>query len=449
MHLTQTARAAGRPRAADRGGSSSSSASVPAAASSCASRLSRFSRAAARTSMPPQTPRMTAAKAAAPAAPSPSTPPLGARLGAAYDAQSNMPDWNTGRRAGVLLHPTSLPGPHGAGDLGPEALAFLDWLASAGMQCWQVLPLVPPDPEYFSPYSGLDANCGNPLLISVEALVTEGLLDAADVAAAAAEAKAAAAKAAAAGSGSGSSGATSTSTRTPSSSSSNSNDADFAAVAAFKAPLLSKAARALLTQPRLSALRDGLARFRSGNPWIEDSALFDALRRRPDLQSLAWWDWPAPLRKRDPKALSEARAAHSAEIDEFVAVQYLFDRQWRAVKAYANALGIRVVGDMPIYVGGQSADVWANRHLFELDDETCAPVEVSGVPPDAFSETGQLWGSPLYRWRAHADEGYAWWASRLRRAFDLFDETRVDHFRAFAGYWAVGADEETAMNGSW
>lgn len=341
--------------------------------------------------------------------------PLGEKLGAAYDASTNMPDWHKGRRAGIILHPTSLPGPNGIGELGSEAFAFLDWLASAGMQCWQVLPLVPPDPEYFSPYSGLDANCGNPMLISIDALIIEGLLPVSD-----------------APSGLKADG-----------------DVDFAAVADAKAPLLSKAARALLKEPRFAALRESLARFRSENAWIEESALFDALRRRPELEDKEWWTWPEPLKLRDAGALKKARKEHAAEIDEFVAVQFLFDRQWRAVKVYANSLGIKVVGDMPIYVGGQSADVWANRHLFELDEKTCEPIEVSGVPPDAFSETGQLWGSPLYRWPAHEAEGYAWWAARLARAFTLYDETRIDHFRAFAGYWSVHATEETAMNGCW
>lgn len=224
---------------------------------------------------------------------------LGAPLGAAYDSHSNMPDWaNKGRRAGVILHPTSLPGPYGIGELGSEAFAFLDWLASAGMQCWQVLPLVPPDPEYFSPYSGLDTNCGNPLLISIDALITEGLLAPSD-----------------APSGLKASG-----------------DVDFAAVAAAKAPLLPKAARALLSERRFGALREGMARFRTANAWIEESALFDALRQRPELDGKDWWTWPEPLKLREAGAIKKARAEHAKEIEEFVAVQFLFDRQWRAVK---------------------------------------------------------------------------------------------------------------------
>jgi 4-alpha-glucanotransferase len=225
---------------------------------------------------------------------------------------------------------------------------------------------------------------------------------------------------------------------------------DFAAVAAAKGPLLAKAARALLSGPRFQALRDlGFRRWRKANPWVEDSALFDCLRRTPELLGKAWWEWPEDLRFRREGALAEARLRHRREMDEFVAVQFFFDRQWAALKAYANSRGVGIVGDMPIYVGGMSADVWANPSLFELDRKTLAPAAVSGVPPDAFSGTGQLWGSPLYRWPAHAKQGYAWWASRMARHMQLFDETRVDHFRAFAGYWSVGAGAETAMGGEW
>jgi len=349
------------------------------------------------------------AAAAAPAAAATTKP--GTPLGTAYD--QNMPNWNKGRRAGIILHPTSLPGTYGIGELGAESFAFVDWLRESGMQLWQVLPLVPPDPEYYSPYSGLDANCGNPLLVSIDALITEGLLEPSDAPA----------------------------PFPP-------GDVDFEAVAAAKNPLLTKAAKTLLSSPKFTSLRILLDKYRSDNPWIEESALFDALRQQPELAKLDWWEWPEDLRYRKPSALKEAQKKHKAHIDEFVAIQFLFDRQWKAVKVYANSKGIKIVGDMPIYVGGNSADVWANRHLFELNEE-CSPDTVSGVPPDAFSATGQLWGSPLYRWPAHREEGYAWWASRMKRALELYDETRIDHFRAFAGYWSVVATEETAMNGSW
>jgi 4-alpha-glucanotransferase len=389
-------------------------------------------RAATTASKRPAAPakKRAAAAAAAGRAPPLDAAPLGGRLAPAYSSGANMPSWQKGRRAGVILHPTSLPGGLGVGDLGPGALAFVDWLRRAGASLWQVLPLVPPDPEFFSPYSGLDANCGNPLLVSCDALATEGLLSDEDLGAARAELAA----------------------RQAASPAPPSADAavDFSAVAAVKAPLLAKAARALLSGPRFQALRDlGFRRWRRANPWVEDSALFDCLRRRADLEGQMWWEWPRDLRFREPGALEQARRAHRREIDEFAAVQFLFDRQWAALKAYANSRGVGIVGDMPIYVGGMSADVWANPGLFELDAKTLAPRAVSGVPPDAFSATGQLWGSPLYRWPAHAKDGYAWWSSRMARHTALFDETRVDHFRAFAGYWAVDAAATTAMGGEW
>lgn len=208
-----------------------------------------------------------------------------------------MPDWHKGRRAGLILHPTSLPGPFGIGELGQECFRFIDWLQSAGMQCWQVLPLVPPDQEYYSPYSGMDTNCGNPLLIDLEALITEGLLEPADRPA-----------------------------EMPG------GDVQFEQVAAVKNPLLLKAARTLLTSPKFAGLRGLLDQFRAENSWIEDSALFDALMQQPDLQGLAWWLWPEPLRSRKPSAIKDAQKQYKQHIDEFVAIQFLFDRQWRAVK---------------------------------------------------------------------------------------------------------------------
>lgn len=216
-------------------------------------------------------------------------------------------------------------------------------------------------------------------------------------------------------------------------------------------PLLAKAARKLLSPAAsggTAVLQRELAQFREDpavKGWLDEAALFDAIERSADGAGKSWWDWPVELRDRDPAALAAARSALRSDIDQFCAVQFLFDRQWRRLKAYANAAGVRIVGDMPIYVGGNSADVWANQHLWALGKKGA----VSGVPPDAFSETGQLWGSPLYDWPAHEAEGYAWWASRMGRALALHDEVRIDHFRGLAGYWAVPADAETAVSGSW
>ncbi|MCO5572791.1 hypothetical protein L7F22_026550 [Adiantum nelumboides] len=320
------------------------------------------------------------------------------------------------RRAGVLLHPTSLPGPFGIGDLGKQAFIFVDWLHSAGCSLWQVLPLVPPgrkSGEDGSPYAGQDANCGNTLLISLEALVEDGLLNDTDLP-----------------------------KKIPIS------KVDFDAVAALKDPLLVKAAKNLVNDKGpLKAEMEAFRRQPVISAWLEDAALFAAIDAAVNEEF--WWFWPAPLRDRNSKALENARKEHKDFIDAFVAQQFLFQRQWQALHKYANSKGIRIMGDMPIYVGGHSADVWANKNQFELDKATGKPLFVSGVPPDAFSATGQLWGSPLYDWKAMAKDGYSWWIKRMKRAFDLYDEFRIDHFRGLAGYWAIPADSKTAMVGSW
>lgn len=315
------------------------------------------------------------------------------------------------RRCGILLHPSSLPGPNGIGELGEQAFLFLNWLASTGCTVWQVLPLVPPgrkSGEDGSPYAGADANCGNTLLLSLQSLVDDGLLAQSDLP-----------------------------PPVPL------DRVDFQTVASIKEPLIAKAANAAISHPDLSAFRND-PRISS---WLEEAALFAAIDATIDAQS--WWEWPEALRDRHPEALAVARKEHERYITQFVAEQFLFQRQWQAVHKHANSRGIRVVGDMPIYVGGHSADVWANRRMFELDPATGAPALVSGVPPDAFSETGQLWGSPLYNWTEMAKDGYSWWANRMRRAFELYDEFRIDHFRGLAGYWAVDAAAETAMGGKW
>eukprot|EP00798_Chlamydomonas_sp_ICE-L_P008636 gene8637-34084_t len=320
-----------------------------------------------------------------------------------YD--KDLPDTAGKRRSGVIVHPSSLPGPYGIGEIGPESKNLLDWMTNAGLTIWQILPMVPPDPMFYSPYSGTDANCGNPLLISIDELMRDGLLEANEHPA-----------------------------RVPV------GDVDFAAVAAEKMPKLQCAAGRLLVDPKFAELKKEMTAWREAHAWVEDSAMFEVARNLDGLNTMAWWDWPEDLRFRKPEALLAFAEEHKEKIDEWIALQFLFDRQW---------LALRIVGDMPIYVGGHSSDVWANQALFELDPETCAPSLVSGVPPDAFSETGQLWGSPLYRWDAHKAEGYAWWISRLGRAMELFDEYRIDHFRGFAGYWAVEATAETAMGGKW
>lgn len=328
------------------------------------------------------------------------------------------------RRAGVIMHPTSLPGSYGIGDLGAEAYAFVDWLAEAKMQIWQVLPLVPPGrpipgirEDYWSPYSGRDAHCGNTLMISLPELVKDGLLESGEL-------------------------PHPYNVR---------GDVDFNAVAEKNEPVIAKAANNLLALPDTHELKAAFLAWRSRpeiETWLKEAALFDAICKTPELLGKDWWDWPTELRTRDAAALEAKRASSTASIDEFCATQFLFDKQWLAIKKYANEKGIALVGDMPIYVGGHSADVWANQSLFLLNGE-CKPSAVAGVPPDAFSEDGQLWGNPLYDWPAHEAEGYRWWAGRLGRALELHDEVRIDHFRAFAAYYSVPADAKTAKTGSW
>ena len=323
------------------------------------------------------------------------------------------------RRCGILFHPTSLPGAYGIGELGKEAFFFLDWLKSTGCTVWQVLPLVPPGRkggEDGSPYAGSDANCGNTSLISLDELVKEGLLEKADLPNTVPVKK-----------------------------------IDYAAVAATKDPLVAKAAKKLLECSCTAELRDDFERFRNCPricAWLEDAALFAAIEQSI-LDAKFWRNWPIPLRDRDPAALDAARHKHKDFITNFIGVQFLFQRQWHAVHKYANEAGIKVLGDMPMYVGAHSADVWAHRSLFMLDPETGAPSMVSGVPPDAFSPTGQLWGSPLYNWKEMAKDGYSWWTTRLRRASQLYDEFRIDHFRGFAGYWAIPASASSAKSGKW
>ena len=312
------------------------------------------------------------------------------------------------RACGILLHPTSLPDP-GTGDLGEQAFRFVDWLEYAEQSLWQVLPLVAVN-EGGSPYNALSAFAGNPLLISPSELVIHGLLDPRDAEAPALPR----------------------------------DGIDFPAVLRWKDDVV-RAAQPILHEDE--ALRDDFAAYRAEKAaWLDDYALFRALREAHGGRE--WTAWPVPLRDRHPNALEEARHRYVAEIERHAYAQYLFDLQWSAVRRYANEHGIRIVGDLPIFVAHDSADVWAHPELFSLTQEGM-PTVVSGVPPDYFSATGQRWGNPLYRWDVLAATGYRWWIDRFRRTLEMVDVVRVDHFRGFESYWEVPAEAETAIYGRW
>ncbi|XP_061372610.1 4-alpha-glucanotransferase, chloroplastic/amyloplastic [Gastrolobium bilobum] len=340
---------------------------------------------------------------------------VGEDLPAHYGDWLPKPHPHLRRRAGILLHPTSFRGPYGIGDLGDEAFRFLDWLHHSGCSVWQVLPLVPPGRkanEEGSPYSGQDANCGNTLLISLEELVKDGLLQKDEL-------------------------------PKPI----DAERVDFSVVADLKDPLIAKAAERLISSE--GELKTQLETFRRDpniSSWLEDAAYFAAIDN--SLNTFSWYHWPEPLRNRHLVALENIYQQEQDFINVFIAQQFLFQRQWQKVRNYAQSRGIRIMGDMPIYVGYHSADVWANKNQFSLNRKGF-PLLVSGVPPDAFSETGQLWGSPLYDWKAMEKEGYSWWIRRIRRAQNLYDEFRIDHFRGLAGFWAVPAEAKVAMVGKW
>lgn len=305
----------------------------------------------------------------------------------------------TGRASGVLLHPTSLPGGV-IGTLGASARGFVDFLAETGQRCWQMLPVGPPG-KGSSPYMATSAFAGSPALLDAGDLIADGLLRESD---------------------------RPLTTRGP---------VDFALVQAETERLARLVARAVAPD---DAALDG---FRSRTPWLEDYAAFTVLAAQygePD-----WSTWDRAHRERAPSAL---RALDADELHEVRVGQFLFDRQWSALREYAAAAGVELIGDIPIFVAHGSADVWANPELFLLDD-TGEPSEVAGVPPDYFSETGQLWGNPIYDWPAMSRNRYAWWTERFRQMFHRFDRARVDHFRGFAAYWSIPAGQKTAIGGKW
>ena len=316
------------------------------------------------------------------------------------------------RSSGIILHPTSLPGPYGIGDLGPEAFAWIDSLAETGCGLWQILPLGPTG-YGDSPYQCFSAFAGNPYLISPELLLDDKLLDESDLAGM---------------------------PEFPP------ERVDFGAVIPWKLSLLDRAyARFEGSTPQ--PLRRAHRQFQEQHArWLDDFALFMALKEYHG--GTPWTTWSPALRDRQPQALEDARRTLGTSIQRQIFRQFIFFRQWTALREYTTENKIHIIGDIPIFVAHDSADVWSHPELFTLD-KTGQPDFVAGVPPDYFSPTGQLWGNPLYRWDVHKATGYAWWLERMRAVLNLVDIVRLDHFRGFAGYWEVGGDAKTAEKGRW
>ncbi len=316
------------------------------------------------------------------------------------------------RSSGLLLHPTSLPSRFGIGDLGPCAYEFVDFLAASGQKLWQVLPLNPTG-YGDSPYQCFSAFAGNPLLISLEELQGSGLLEPSDL------------------------------ENTPVFPA---GEVDYAQVIEFKLAVLRQAAMrffAAASQQARSTF-DGFCRKHAS--WLDDYALFMAAKQAHDVP--VWTGWPKTLRDREPTAVAQFVTRFAAQIQVFKYWQFEFFRQWDALKGYCHERSIRVMGDLPIYAAHDSADVWANQHLFQLDSEG-RPCKIAGVPPDYFSAVGQLWGNPVYRWDVLRALEYGWWVARVRGSLRLFDLVRLDHFRGFEAYWVVPAGEPNAVNGRW
>jgi 4-alpha-glucanotransferase len=314
------------------------------------------------------------------------------------------------RAAGILLHPTSLPGPHGIGDLGAAAYRFIETLEAARQTIWQMMPLGPVGLGN-SPYAASSAFAGFPLLIALDQLMGRGWLDQGDLAAPDFPAA----------------------------------QVQFEGAAAFKTARLRKAFAAF-ERTASEEDRASLEAFQEQHgSWLDDFALFMAIKDAHD--GSGWMEWERPLALREPDALAQARRDLAEDVRYHQWVQWVFFEQWASVRKHANERGIMIVGDIPIFVAWDSADVWVHRDQFQMDDEQ--PKVVAGVPPDAFSKTGQRWGNPIYDWEKMAETGFRWWLDRFRATLELVDTVRLDHFRGFAAYWSVPADEETAINGTW
>ena len=311
------------------------------------------------------------------------------------------------RESGILMHITSLPSPYGVGTMGKKAYEFVDFLKKAGQHCWQLLPLTPTG-YGDSPYQSCSTYAGNHYLIDLELLEQQGLLE----------------------------------------------KADFEQLDWGTDPELADFGK--LYNNRLSVLRKAYSRFQGGeafdafclenSSWLSDFALFMAIKASEN--GKAWYQWEDGLKRRDPDAIWAKRQELKDEVRFYCFVQYLFDCQWNDLRAYAHAAGVQIIGDVPIYVPYDSADVWSSPELFDLD-ESLQPVNVAGCPPDGFNEDGQLWGNPLYRWDLHEEQEYGWWVRRMAAAGSRYDVVRLDHFRGFESFWAVPFGDTTARGGKW
>lgn len=330
-------------------------------------------------------------------------------------AESPLPlfNWLKDRGAGVLLHPTALPGAQGCGVFDQHAIRFLDFLQAAGMKYWQMCPLGPTG-YGDSPYQCYSAFAGNTSLVDLVPLVRYGLLPASELTAFAAL---------------------------------STDQVDFEGIAALKPRLLQMAATLFRQKKPALPYGDYAAFCAREASWLEDYAFYRAAK--DSFGGKPWWEWPADARDHRKAVKSALRTKLADAIDAWRFGQYLFFGQWTQLRAAAKTRGIQMIGDLPIFVAGDSADAWANPSLFELDPKTFQPVAVAGVPPDYFSADGQLWGNPLYDWARHQADGYAWWCARLKASFDLYDVVRIDHFRGFESYWRVPLPAANARKGEW
>ena len=318
---------------------------------------------------------------------------------------------NFDRAGGILLHPTSLPGRYGIGDIGPQAFRFVDWLASTGSKLWQVLPLGPTG-YGDSPYQCFSAFAGNPYLISFDSLIEDGLLTEDDF------------------------------ETMPTFSAAR---VEYGQLIPWKLYLLEKAFSHLASAP--DEFREEFERFVTENAsWLDDYALFMSLKEANG--GGPWSEWDESIRKRETDSVEQARTKLALNIRRQSFYQFLFFRQWNKLKEYAHEKGITIIGDIPIFIAYDSADAWANPDLFFLDEKSL-PTVVAGVPPDYFSATGQLWGNPLYKWSAHRETNYEWWIQRFHSVLNLVDIVRLDHFRGFAGYYEIPFGNPTAEHGRW